>query len=174
MTDSSIRPENLNALCLRLGWISHKTKHLGSPSELINRLGRSLSIWSNPLTGRRPIGAKVAREIEEGLNLPKSSLDGDEEHSDFVQVSWFSVSVTEEPDAGSTHVVELGALQFRRDFLRSVDVSGMNAVGRMATKKEVALDTDHINHLAKQFLRDTLRYTSKTDAHAYRARRVLH
>jgi len=52
--------------------------------ELISWLCRSSSFWSYRLTGRRPIGAKLAREIEEALNLPKYSLDGDEEHSDFV------------------------------------------------------------------------------------------
>lgn len=87
MADSFFRRGNLNALCMRLGWISRKAKHLGSPSELINRLGRSSSFWSDRLTGRRPIGAKLARQIEEALSLPKYSLDGDEEHSDFVQVS---------------------------------------------------------------------------------------
>jgi phage repressor protein C with HTH and peptisase S24 domain len=79
------------------------------------------------LQGRKPIGARVAREIEEVLNLPKYSLDGDEEHSDFVQVSQLSIGVSEEPEAESTLVAELGALQFRRDFLWSVGVSGVNA-----------------------------------------------
>ncbi len=61
------------------------------------------------------------------LSLPKYSLDGDEEHSDFVQVSQLSIGVSEEPGEESTLVVELGALQFRRDFLRSVGVSPVNA-----------------------------------------------
>jgi phage repressor protein C with HTH and peptisase S24 domain len=128
MSDTSkIRCANLNALCLRLGWTSRKGESSGSPSELINRLGRSSSYWSDRLQGRKPIGARVAREIEEVLNLPKYSLDGDEEHSDFVQVSQLSIGVSEEPEAESTLVAELGALQFRRDFLRSVGVSGVNA-----------------------------------------------
>ena len=126
MSDTSnIRCANLNALCLRLGWTSRKGDNSGSPSELINRLGRTSSYWSDRLRGRKPIGAKLAREIEEALNLPKYSLDGDEEHSDFVQVSQLSVSV--DSDVGSALVAELGALQFRRDFLRSVGVSAVNA-----------------------------------------------
>lgn len=126
MSDTSnIRCANLNALCLRLGWTSRKGDNSGSPSELINRLGRTSSYWSDRLRGRKPIGAKLAREIEEALNLPKYSLDGDEEHSDFVQVSQLSVSV--DSDVGSVLVAELGALQFRRDFLRSVGVSAVNA-----------------------------------------------
>lgn len=128
MSDTSnIRCANLNALCLRLGWTSRKGDNSGSPSELINRLGRTSSYWSDRLRGRKPIGAKLAREIEEALNLPKYSLDGDEEHSDFVQVSQLSVGVTEDSDVGSALVAELGALQFRRDFLRSVGVSAVNA-----------------------------------------------
>lgn len=126
MSDTSnIRCANLNALCLRLGWTSRKGDNSGSPSELINRLGRTSSYWSDRLRGRKPIGAKLAREIEEALNLPKYSLDGDEEHSDFVQVSQLSVGV--DSDVGSALVAELGALQFRRDFLRSVGVSAVNA-----------------------------------------------
>lgn len=128
MSDTSnTRCANLNALCLRLGWTSRKGDNSGSPSELINRLGRTSSYWSDRLRGRKPIGAKLAREIEEALNLPKYSLDGDEEHSDFVQVSQLSVSVTEDSDVGSVLVAELGALQFRRDFLRAVGVSAVNA-----------------------------------------------
>ncbi|MEJ8296510.1 S24 family peptidase [Delftia tsuruhatensis] len=128
MSDTSnIRCANLNALCLRLGWTSRKGDNSGSPSELINRLGRTSSYWSDRLRGRKPIGAELAREIEEALNLPKYSLDGDEEHSDFVQVSQLSIGVSEEPDAESMLMAELGALQFRRDFLRSVGVSAVNA-----------------------------------------------
>jgi hypothetical protein len=46
MADSFIRRGNLNTLCVRLGWVSRRAKQLGSPSELINRLGRSSSFWS--------------------------------------------------------------------------------------------------------------------------------
>lgn len=128
MSDTSnIRRENLNALCLRLGWVSRRSDHLGSPSELIHRLGRSSSFWSDRLNGRKPIGAELAREIEETLNLPKYSLDGDEAHSDFVEVSQISMGVSADPDSGNTLVAEVGALQFRRDFLRSVGVSPVNA-----------------------------------------------
>ena len=84
MADSFIRRGNLNALCMRLGWGSRRAKRLGSPLELISWLCRSSSLWSYRLTGKRPIGAKLAREIKETLTLPKYSLDGDEEHSDFV------------------------------------------------------------------------------------------
>ena len=40
------RRENLNALCMRLGWGSRRAKRLGSPSELISWLGRLSSFWS--------------------------------------------------------------------------------------------------------------------------------
>jgi phage repressor protein C with HTH and peptisase S24 domain len=128
MSDTSnIRRENLNALCLRLGWISQKSRDLGSPAELVRRLGRSSSYWSDRLNGRRPIGAELAREIEQVLNLPKYSLDGDKEHSDFVHVPRLRMGLA--ADLGSTHslVEELGVLQFRRDFLRSIGVSPVNA-----------------------------------------------
>ena len=46
MAESFIRRENLNALCVRLGWVSRRAKHLGAPSELIRWIGRSFSFWS--------------------------------------------------------------------------------------------------------------------------------
>lgn len=128
MSDTqNIRRENLNALCLRLGWVSRRSEHLGSPSELIRRLGRSSSFWSDRLTGRKPIGAELAREIEETLNLPKYSLDGDEVHSDFVEVLQLSTGAAADLNSESTLVAEVGPLQFRRDLLRSIGVSPVNA-----------------------------------------------
>lgn len=128
MSDTqNIRRENLNALCLRHGWVSHKSTHLGSPSELVNRLGRSSSFWSDRLTGRKSIGAELAREIEETLNLPKYSLDGDEIYSDFIEVSLLSVDTAPDLSSEKTLVAQVGALQFRREFLRSLGVSPVNA-----------------------------------------------
>lgn len=124
---SGIRRSNLNALCLRRSWASRKTPGVGSASELLKRLGRSSSFWSDRLTGTRDIGAELAREIEEKLELPKYSLDGDEEASDFVQVARLSVEVGAGPGRPISVVEELGSLQFRRDFLRSVGVSSANA-----------------------------------------------
>ncbi len=124
---SMIRRENLNALCLRLGWVSRKGGGSGSPAELANRLGHGSSYWSDRLKGRKPIGAELAREIEEALNLPKYSLDGDEVHSDFVEVSQLSVGAAPDADSESDLVAEVGVLQFRRDFLRSIGISAVNA-----------------------------------------------
>lgn len=47
MADSFIRRGNLNALYIRLGWVSRSAKQLDSPSELINQLGRLSSFWSD-------------------------------------------------------------------------------------------------------------------------------
>lgn len=124
---SSIRRENLNALCLRQGWVSRKNPSIGSPSELMTRLGRSSSFWSDRLNGIKPIGAELARHIEEVLSLSKYSLDGDEEHSDFIQVAHLSVEVGAGPGRANSVVEELSALQFRRDFLRAAGVSPLNA-----------------------------------------------
>ncbi|WP_200844034.1 S24 family peptidase [Pantoea sp. 18069] len=128
MSDMSlIRRENLNAICLRQGWVSRKNASAGSPSELMGRLGRSSSFWSDRLNGAKPIGAELAREIEESLNLPKYSLDGDAELSDFIQVAHLSVEVGAGPGRTNSVVEELSAFQFRRDFLRSAGVSPLNA-----------------------------------------------
>lgn len=124
---SELRRANLNAYCLSQGWASPKSAEVGSPTELLQRLGRSSSFWSDRLRGTRSIGAELAREIEQKLNLPKYSLDGDEENSDFVPVGMLNVEVGAGP-ARAVHVVEeVGKLHFRRDFLRSAGVSPANA-----------------------------------------------
>lgn len=124
---SETRKNNLNALCVRRGWVSRKNPGAGSPAELVIRLGRTSSFWSNRLQGSRDIGAELAREIEEKLDLPKYSLDGDEESSDFVGVSKLTVEVGAGPGRLVEIVEEAGTLQFRRDFLRSAGVSQSNA-----------------------------------------------
>lgn len=135
---SGMRRKSLNALCIRRGWESRKTPGVGSASELVKRLGRSSSFWSDRLTGARDIGAELAREIEEKLDLTKYSLDGDEDVSDFVQVARLSVEVGAGPGRPVTVIEELGALQFRRDFLRSVGVSPANAA--IVTVKGLSMD----------------------------------
>lgn len=128
MSDSSeIRRINLNALCVRRGWTSRKNPEQGSPSELVLRLERTPSFWSDRLTGKKTIGAELAREIEEKLDLPKYTLDGDEDQSDFVAVSRLSVEVGAGPGRAPGLVEEVGALQFKRDFLRAAGVSALNA-----------------------------------------------
>jgi len=121
------RKKNLNALCVRRGWTSRKNPDAGSPAELVIRLGRSSSFWSNRLQGSRDIGAELAREIEERLDLPKYSLDGDEDSSDYVSVSKLTVEVGAGPGRVVEIVEEAGTLQFRRDFLRNAGVSPANA-----------------------------------------------
>ena len=90
---SEIRRANLNAVCIKRNWISRKNPNQGSPSDLATRLGRSSSFWSDRLNGTKSIGAELSRQIEEQLDLPKYSLDGDEEQSDFVSVARLSVEV---------------------------------------------------------------------------------
>lgn len=127
MSDSATRIANLNALCIKRGWISRKNPDLGSASELIKRLGRTNSFWSDRLRGEREIGPDLAREIESTLDLPKYSLDGDEDSSDFVSVSRLSVEVGAGPGRVTSVIEELGSLQFRRDFLRSAGVGASSA-----------------------------------------------
>lgn len=129
MSDSSeIRRSNLNALCVKRGWVSRKNPEQGSPSDLVKRLGRTSSFWSDRLTAKKSIGAELAREIEEKLDLPKYALDGDHEQSDFVPVARLSIEVGAGCGRYPSGVIEeLGNLQFRRDFLRSAGVSALNA-----------------------------------------------
>lgn len=124
---TDIRRANLNAYCVRRGWISQKTEGIGSPSKLKEALGRTDAFWSDRVSGRKGIGAELAREIEERLDLPKYSLDGDEEASDFVPITRLDVEVGAGRGRVSSVIEEIGSLQFRRDFLKSAGVSAGNA-----------------------------------------------
>lgn len=65
---SEIRATNLKALMDARGW---------AIGDLIQHCERTTSFWSDRLTGRRNIGEKVARSIEEALGLAHLWLDDD-------------------------------------------------------------------------------------------------
>lgn len=77
MTETEeLRRLNLNAFCVRKGWVSAKTPDRGSPTKLVELLGRTSSFWSDRLGGARPIKADLAREIEEAVDgLSQFDLD---------------------------------------------------------------------------------------------------
>lgn len=61
---SDTRRKNLNALCVRRGWVSQKNPLVGSPSKLVEVLGRTSSFWSDRLKpDGKAIGEDLAREI---------------------------------------------------------------------------------------------------------------
>lgn len=126
---SEIRRENLNAYCVKRGWVSQKTPNRGSPSELSRVLGKSSSFWSDLLRNhKKSFGATLAREIEDKLSLPRYSLDGEEELSDFLPIKMLSLEVSAGGGRYASELTEeIGELQFRRTFLRNVGVSQTNA-----------------------------------------------
>jgi hypothetical protein len=72
MSESLVRLERLKAvLNARLKDSDSRIKYLQSLA------GRKDSYWSDLLRGARPIGEKAARAIEEGLGLPRNTLDDD-------------------------------------------------------------------------------------------------
>lgn len=53
-------------------------KRLGlSAAELSDRVGGLKSYWHGMLSGHRPFGEKIARKIEEQLELPRGAMDQD-------------------------------------------------------------------------------------------------
>lgn len=53
-------------------------------ADLVKQCGRSVSFWSDRVGGRRFIGEKVARSIEESLGLPNGWLDQDRDQNDLI------------------------------------------------------------------------------------------
>lgn len=126
---SEIRRENLNSYCLKRGWVSQKDSTKGSPTELSKRLGRGSSFWSDVLRNpKKSFGASLARFIEEGLDLPRYSLDGDEESTDYLPIKTLNIDLSAGPGKQPPSIIEeLGDIQFRRNFLSNIGVSIKNA-----------------------------------------------
>lgn len=66
--------KKLNAICVARGWVSQKNPMRGSPAELMQKLGRTSSFWSDRLSGRKPISTDLAYEIEDKLGLNRLDL----------------------------------------------------------------------------------------------------
>lgn len=123
---SEIYRVNLNTECIRRGWVSQKDSTCGSPSQLMNLLGRSSAFWSDRLRGRKPISTDLAYEIEDVLELGRLGLAGNYE-ADFVDVPRINVAVS--AGNGSVPHIEdvIGHLKFSRSFLRSCGVQASSA-----------------------------------------------
>lgn len=66
-----VRLHNLKAI-LRSRGLEDRSR----ARHLSERLGKNISYWSGLLAGDRAFGEKAARNIEEGLGLPRGALDG--------------------------------------------------------------------------------------------------
>lgn len=117
---------NLNKECVKRGWVSKKNPSRGSPSQLVNKLGRSSSFWSDRLNGIKPISTDLAYEIEDALELGRLGLAGTYE-ADFLDVPRVDVVIA----AGNgmqPHIEDvIGHLKFSRSFLRSCGVQASSA-----------------------------------------------
>lgn len=123
---SDVYRTNLNAECVRRGWISKKDSNRGSPSELMKVLGRSSSFWSDRLNGLKPISTDLAYEIEDALELGRLGLVGNHE-ADFLDVPRINVEVAA-GDGSVPHIEDvIGHLKFARSFLRSCGVQASSA-----------------------------------------------
>lgn len=68
---------------LRLNFIKDKIKEYGSQAELARKLNRSAQQIAQWINGK-PIGEKIARDIEEKLDLPYGYLDKNKQQQDDV------------------------------------------------------------------------------------------
>lgn len=70
---------------LRLNFIKDKIKEYGSQAELARKLNRSAQQITQWINGK-PIGEKIARDIEEKLDLPYGYLDKNKQHKDDIEL----------------------------------------------------------------------------------------
>jgi len=117
---------NLNNECVKRGWVSKKDPSRGSPSQLMNILGRSSSFWSDRLTGVKPISTDLAYEIEDKLELGRLGLAGNFE-ADYLEVPRVNV-VLAAGNGTQPHIEDvIGHLKFSRSFLRGCGVQAGSA-----------------------------------------------
>lgn len=76
--DALIRYTNLEAICAANNW---------GPSELAAQIGRSVSQASDMLRRKKTFGEKIARDIEQRLNLPRNWLDVPHGSAEIIQAS---------------------------------------------------------------------------------------
>lgn len=119
---SEVYRQNLNQECIKRDWVSRKDPAFGSPSALVNVLGRTSSFWSDRLHGKKPISTDLAYEIEDRLELGRLALAGDSE-SEFVDVHRIAVHVSAGHGTAAQIEEVTGNLKFSRSFLRSCGVA---------------------------------------------------
>lgn len=136
--DAELFRANLNAYCIKRGWISRKNPTYGSPGDLQKQLGKTVSFWSDLLRGNKSFSSDLAREIEIGLKLNKYALAGDQELSEFVEVLRTNVRLAAGTGMIEDIYEEVGSLSFRKEFLRSCGVTAESAriVGVTGTSME--------------------------------------
>lgn len=132
------------AAALKQIWNATPREKRGSQEEFGERLAiGSQSAVGQYLRGDIPLNLKAAKAFAEGLQcqisafssrlaaeigeLSKHAADNNEENDEFAEVRMLDVCVAAGHGCEPTIEEELGALKFRRDFLRAVGVSEVNA-----------------------------------------------
>lgn len=119
---AKVYSKNLNAYCLKRGWISHKKAGNGSPSKLMKEAGwGSPSYWSDLLRGEKGFTLEQAVLVANALKIPLGEITGQDDH-DFVDVPRIEIQVGAGPGRPAQIEEVTGHLKFTRDFLRVVGV----------------------------------------------------
>lgn len=121
------RRERFREYCRLRGWFSEDINRW-NVSAIALATGKPTQKASDLLNGHGSFGAKIAREIEEKLELPDGYFDGLGSDDEFALVPRVDVMVS----AGHGSLVyeegQKSALSFRRSFLRDIGASAASAV----------------------------------------------
>lgn len=119
-TDS--RRDRFREFCREQGWgIAAGNKPGWATTAISQATRKPTNKISDLLNGRGSFGATIARELEDALGLAKGFLDG-AGNQDFAEVAEINARLSAGGGAVEGYVETVGALQFRRDFLRACGI----------------------------------------------------
>jgi phage repressor protein C with HTH and peptisase S24 domain len=120
-TDS--RRERFRDYCRSRGWDTSSGNRPGWAVTAISQAtGKPTNKISDLLNGNGSFGATIARELEDKLGLSKGFFDG-AGNENFAEVARIDARLAAGNGAVEGYVDTIGALQFRRDFLRGCGIS---------------------------------------------------
>jgi phage repressor protein C with HTH and peptisase S24 domain len=124
--DTELRRSRFRDFARERGWEKADGKGWNT-NAVAAAIGKPPNKASDLLNGQGSFGAKIARELEEALGLPKGYFDGIGESDDFIDVKVVNVKLAAGHGADPEIEELIGHLKFTRAFLRNCGVSAASA-----------------------------------------------
>ena len=122
--DALIRLENLKALNL-------------TAQQLSERVGGRVSYWSDLMRGKKSFGEKVARKIEEALEMPRGYMDAADEDAPIFAVP--EPEPAAQPDVMQALEILAGALSTLDDATRAAMAPLLSMLAREPEQTDLTL-----------------------------------